>query len=241
MCAKTLDLMAWVVHAGGTRSPVGVARLDTERSMIVREDDGAIGTRIVLGSDPADREDAGVIETFRAYLMRLARHEIGMDLAAKVSASDIVQETFLAAGRDIEQFAGASMGELRGWLKGILKHQITNVRRRYRGTSKRRVDLEVAANGGEGERAGDWWATISTSATSPSGYAMRQEREQSLRRALAALPEHYQQVIRWHHQEQLSFEAIAGRLGVSPDAARKVWGRALLRLREALGPDHDPR
>lgn len=209
--------------------------------MIVREDDRAFGGRIAPGSDRADREDAGVIETFRAYLTQLARHEIGMDLAAKVSASDIVQETFLAAGRDIEQFAGVSVGELRGWLKGILKHQIINVRRRYRGTSKRRVDLEIAANGGEGERAGGWRGTISTSATSPSGYAMQQEREQALRHALAALPEHYQQVIQWHHQEHLSFEAIAGRLDVSPDAARKVWGRALLRLREALGPDHDPR
>ncbi len=120
----------------------------------------------------------GVIDAFRDDLTQLARREIGPDLAAKVSASDIVQETFLAAGRDISQFRGASPAELRGWLKGILKHLIINVRRRYSGTSKRRVDLEVAAVRGEGEGAGGWWATISASATSPSGCAMRQEREQ---------------------------------------------------------------
>ena len=192
--------------------------------MIVREDGG-----------PAEAI-GGEIDAFRDYLTQLARREIGPDLAAKVSASDIVQETFLAAGRDIAQFRGVGAAELRGWLKGILKHLINNTRRRYRGTGKRRVDLEVAAGGGEGERAGGWWATISASATSPSGCAMRQEREQALSRALTTLPEHYRLVIRWHHQEQMSFEAIAGRLDVSPEAVRKVWGRALLRLREALGP-----
>ena len=158
-----------------------------------------------------------------------------------MGASDIVQDTFLAAGRDIEQFRGAGPAELRGWLNGILKHLIINTRRRYRGTGKRRVGREIAGGRG-GERAGETGgATISASATSPSGRAMRQERELALHRVLMGLPEHYRQVIEWHHQERLSFEAIAGRLGVSAEAARKVWGRALLRLREALGPGHDPR
>jgi RNA polymerase sigma-70 factor (ECF subfamily) len=214
--------------------------------MIVREDGHVAGGPLLQGSDGADEGHAGAIvgggiDAFRDYLTQLARREIGTDLAAKVSASDIVQETFLAAGRDIGQFEGASVAEMRGWLRGILKHLVNNTRRRYRGTGKRRLDLEVAAGGVEDERAGGWWATISASATSPSGCAMRQEREQALRRALTTLPEHYRLVIRWRHQEQMSFDAIAGRLDVSPEAARKVWGRALLRLREALGPDHDPR
>ena len=33
----------------------------------------------------------------------------------------MVQETFLAAGRDIAQFRGGGPDELRGWLKGILQ------------------------------------------------------------------------------------------------------------------------
>ncbi len=49
---------------------------------------------------------------------------------------------------------------------------------------------------------------------------MRQERELALHRVLKGLPEHYRQVIEWHHQERLSFEAIAGRLGVSAEAAQ---------------------
>jgi RNA polymerase sigma factor (sigma-70 family) len=65
---------------------------------------------------------------------------------------------------------------------------------------------------------------------------MRHEREGALRTAMMHLPEHYRQVIQWHHEQRLTFEVIAGRLGISPEASRKVWARALLRLRERMGP-----
>jgi RNA polymerase sigma-70 factor (ECF subfamily) len=180
--------------------------------------------------------NGGSIDAFRDDLMRLARREIGTDLAAKVSASDVVQETFLVAGRDIAQFRGEGPVQFRGWLRGILDNQIRTLRRRFRGTGKRRIDREV----GVGDAAGGIWEAIAGSTTSPSGCAMREERCLALRSALDALPEHYRQVIRWHHQERLTFEAIADRLDISAEAARKLWARALIRLREALGPDHDP-
>lgn len=179
----------------------------------------------------------GAIEAFRKDLTRIATREIGADLAAKVSASDLVQETFLAAGRDIAQFHGAGPVELQCWLRGILRHLVNNIRRRYRKTGKRRVDRELVGCGA----AAGIGAAVAASATSPSGHAMRVERQRALHDALDALPAHYQQVIRWHHQEHLTFDAIAVRLGISAEASRKVWGRALLRLREALGPGHDPR
>jgi RNA polymerase sigma-70 factor, ECF subfamily len=198
----------------------------------------------VGGAKSAERQAealGGALEVFRNYLTLLARRELAPDLAAKVGASDLVQETFLAAGRDIARLRGRSPAELRSWLEGILQHLLANTRRRYRGTRKRRVDLEVPGCGGAGAARGDLVATISVSATSPSGRAMRREREDSLCAALSHLPEHYRQVIEWHHREGLPFPAIAERLGISPEAARKIWARALLRLREALGPGHDPR
>jgi RNA polymerase sigma-70 factor (ECF subfamily) len=184
---------------------------------------------------------AGELDDFRDYLTLVARRELAPDLAAKVGASDLVQETFLAAGRDISQFAGGSPSELRRWLEGILRHLLCNTRRHYRETRKRRVDREVAVRPGRGEPREDRVATVSVSMTSPSGRAMKQEREEALRAAMLGLPEHYRQVIQWHHQERLSFDAIAERIGSSSEAARKIWGRALLRLREELGPGHDPR
>jgi RNA polymerase sigma-70 factor (ECF subfamily) len=175
------------------------------------------------------------VEAYRGYLTLLARRGLGRDLAAKVGASDLVQETLLAAGRDIAQYRGAEPADLRRWLEGILRHLLANARRRYRATGKRRVDREAS------EGRGAFVEDLALSATSPSGHAMRHERERALGEALGTLPEHYRQVIQWHHQERLTFEAIGARLDISPEAARKVWGRSLVRLREALGPGHDPR
>jgi DNA-directed RNA polymerase specialized sigma24 family protein len=51
--------------------------------------------------------------------------------------------------------------------------------------------------------------------------------------------DHYREVVTWHHCEQLSFEEIGRRHGISAEAARKRWTRALRRLRKELGPSHD--
>ena len=185
-------------------------------------------------------EPGGELEAFRNYLTLMARRELAPDLAAKVGASDLVQDTFLAARRDMAQFEGSSPAELRSWLKGILQHLLANLRRRYRGTRKRRIDLEVRLGHSVDGASEDRVAALSASATTPSALAMRQEREDALHEALADLPDHYRHVIRWHHQDRQPFEVVAKRLGVSPDAARKLWARALLRLRKALGPGHDP-
>jgi RNA polymerase sigma-70 factor (ECF subfamily) len=181
------------------------------------------------------------LEAFRGYLTLVAREALAPDLAAKVGASDLVQETFLAAGRDIAQLRDHSPANLRCWLAGILRHLLANARRRYRATQKRRADLEIPGRGRGSDSREDLVVDVAASATSPSGRAMRQEREKALREAMMGLPEHYRQVIQWHHEERLTFEQIAGRLGGSPEAARKFWGRALVRLRETLGPGHDPR
>ena len=213
--------------------------------MFIQTNNYSARTLAIDGGDachPGQAESlAGELDYFRDYLTLVARRELAPDLAAKVGASDLVQETFLAAGRDISQFAGDGPLELRRWLEGILRHLLSNTRRRYRETRKRRVDREVAVHGGKGEPREDRVATVSVSMTSPSGRAMKQEREEALRAAMLGLPEHYRQVIEWHHQERLSFDAIAERIGSSSEAARKIWGRALLRLREELGPGHDPR
>ena len=209
--------------------------------MVVRNDAGAAAGPLSSGIAGSDGGRGEALDAFRDDLMAAARREIGPDLAAKVSASDIVQDTFLAAGRDIEQFRGAGPAELRGWLKGILKHLIINTRRRYRGTGKRRVGLEIAAGRGDGERAGEWWATISASATSPSGCAMRQERELRCIGCSWACPSTTGRSSSGTIRNGCRSRRSPGGSACRRRPRGKVWGRALLRLREALGPGHDPR
>ena len=62
---------------------------------------------------------------------------------------------------------------------------------------------------------------------------LRQAR--ALQDALAQLPDDYRQVITLRHQEQRSFEEIGILLGRSSEAVRKLWSRAIERLKQELG------
>jgi RNA polymerase sigma-70 factor (ECF subfamily) len=169
------------------------------------------------------------LDVCRDYLLLIAERELGADLAAKVGASDLVQETFLAARRDLSAFRGQSPAEFRGWLEGILRHLAANTRRGFREVARRKLDRErsLDAPGAFEERD----QALANLASSPSRRAMRNEREEALLAALERLPGHYRQVIRWHHQDGEPFETIAGRLGITAAAAQKLWGRALQKLR----------
>ena len=52
--------------------------------------------------------------------------------------------------------------------------------------------------------------------------------------ALGRLSDVYRQVITWRYQEERSFEEIGQLLRRSPEAARKLWARAIERLQEEL-------
>jgi RNA polymerase sigma-70 factor (ECF subfamily) len=189
--------------------------------------------------DAARRGDAlalgRALEPFRDYLTLLASQKIGHGLATKAGASDLVQETFLAAQRGIEGFRGSTQAEWRAWLEAILINQLANLRRTYLDTRKRRGEPTNHGGGvGLNDQLGD-------SITPPSRRLQMRERDAALGAALRELPCHYQQVIHWHHDDGLTFEAIGTRLAISADGARKLWARALVCLKRALGPDYDPR
>lgn len=179
------------------------------------------------------REDLGkVLEAARQYLLSIARQELDPDLRAKNSPSDVVQETFVEAQRDFGQFQGDTEDELLAWLRQLLLHRVGKLRRRYRDTQKRRLVREVAL-GGDDSSDGPVGG-LAANVPSPSGQAMAHEQDQALREALGRLPEDYRQVITLRYQEQLPFEEIGRLLQRSPDAARKLWARAVEQLHEEL-------
>src|SRR5207245_87574 len=101
--------------------------------------------------------------------------------------------------------------------------------RLYRATDKRQVGREVMLDAGDsgapkGEPAGD--------TPTPSNEAMEQEQAQAIRQALERLPEDYRLVIRYRYEEERSFEDIGRLMSLSPNAARKLWLRAIKRLRQ---------
>jgi RNA polymerase sigma-70 factor (ECF subfamily) len=173
-----------------------------------------------------------LLEAYRGYLLRIARERIDPGLRAKEDASDLVQETFLEAQRDLPRFHGSSAGQLRAWLRQLLLNNIANLVRRYRGTDKRQINREVALGLGDGSRSPG--AHLPAPTPSPSNVLVHAERSVALDRALSRLPEEYRQVLEWRYQQGLSFEEIAWQLRRSANAVRKLWARAVARLHQDL-------
>ncbi len=203
----------------GNRSDLSLANLETWI------DAARYGDRDALGR---------ALSAVRDYLLLVANERIEPVLKCKGNPSDLVQETFLLAQRNVQNFRGRTAAEWRTWLKTILIRKMAQERRRYVATAKRLVHRETAISAEvQLEYAGY--------SETPSRNLVLHELETALLEGLARLPGHYRDVVIWHHREQRSFEEIGQRLKISAEAARKVWTRALARLRKELGPIHELR
>lgn len=164
-----------------------------------------------------------------AQLRSRAINQLDSRLRTKLNPSDIVQETLLAAHCDLSRFQGATRAELIAWLQGILHHRVQNAVRHYVQTEKRCLNVEKPLLTGSSAEtcAIAVWET-------PSAQAIANEESANLAAALQALPPRYEQVIRLRNELALSFGEIGTTLGCSPDAAQKLWSRAVHMLSERL-------
>jgi RNA polymerase sigma-70 factor (ECF subfamily) len=176
-----------------------------------------------------------LLEGYRNYLELLARLEVGRRLQGKLDPADLVQETFLGAYDGFGQFRGTTEEELLNWLRHSLASNIASVGRRYWGTQRRNLRLErqLADEMDRSSRVLDQGFVAKGS--SPSHQAARHEQAVLLADAMKQLPEHYREVIILRQLEGLRFPEVAKRLGRSVDGTKKLWIRALARLRLCLG------
>jgi RNA polymerase sigma-70 factor (ECF subfamily) len=176
-----------------------------------------------------------LLEGYRRYLTLLARLEIDRRLQGKLDPSDLVQETFLEAHRDFAQFRGSGEAELLAWLRQVLVRNLANQVRRYLGTRGRdvRLERELAAEVDRSSQALD--RGLAAPHSSPSKQAARREQAVLLAEALGRLPEDYREVIVLRHLQERSFPEVAARMGRSVEGVKKLWARALARLRGTLG------
>ena len=172
------------------------------------------------------------LESFRAYLLAIANQKIDPALRTKGGASDIVQETFLEAQRDIAQFTGTTGGELKAWLVRLLLNNVTNFARHYTGTGKRQVGRETGLPAHT--PTGPAGAGLPGDTPTPSMEMMADERVIALQRAIAKLPDDYRRVIEMRNQEDLPFAEIAVQMCRTENAVRKLWFRAVELLQHEM-------
>jgi RNA polymerase sigma-70 factor (ECF subfamily) len=175
-----------------------------------------------------------LLEQYRNYLELLARLQISRRLRGKIDADDLVQDTLLEAYAAFAQFRGTTEAELAGWLRKILTSNAVSLARRYYKTQRRDVRLErELAHELEQSSAVLDHALIAPQ-SSPSQQAAKREQAVLLADALKRLPNDYREAIILRQLEGLSFPEVAQRMERSLDSVKKLWMRALTRLRQVL-------
>jgi len=155
--------------------------------------------------------------------------EIGTKLQAKFDAADVVQTSLVEAMSSIERFRGSSEQEIRTWLTKIVLSNLQDEARRYTKARSRAVDREHSSS--------SIFRVLSDELNeSPSALMSLQEQDAHLKCLIEKLPQQQQLVLAFR-QDELSYSQIAGRLDITEAAARKLWSRATIQLREWIKED----
>lgn len=167
------------------------------------------------------------------WIERQVRSKLGDHLRRRADTQDILQETLLTILRTGPRFVCSDRAHLRGLLARMLLNTI-HAEANHQTAKKRDVRREVAP-----VHPGSSGSVLildqqAASLTGPDCAAAEAETRDWLRLALELLDPDDRNTILWREYEDLSFADVASRLGVTEDAARMRFQRALPKLAKKM-------
>jgi RNA polymerase sigma-70 factor (ECF subfamily) len=174
-------------------------------------------------------------ELFKRHRGRLHKAiAIRMDrrVAARVDASDILQETYLEAFRRFPNYLRGESMPFNLWLHWIAREKVIGFHRRHLGAGKRAVQHEVPLM--PADSSAEFVSGLIGRLPSPSQELAKAELAERLRLALGQLSDDERDLILWRHFEQLNAHDVALLLKITEAAANKRYIRAVERLRKIL-------
>lgn len=181
---------------------------------------------------PDDPDDfAEVLERLLPSVQAFVRLRMGAAVSARESSSDVIQSVCRELLEDREssfEFRGEEA--LRAWLHTAALRKIMQ-KARHHNASRRAVDREIAFD------ADPALAATYASCVTPSRNASAREQVVEFERAFWKLGPTDQQIITMIKVARLSHAEAAKHLGRTPEAARSLLRRALVRLAALLRPE----
>jgi RNA polymerase sigma-70 factor, ECF subfamily len=174
-----------------------------------------------------DVQAAGLLlEKYRPYLRLIAQRLLDQNLAARLDASDLVQQTCLSVLGRLPQFDGQDEAQFIAWLRTIHEHNIADAVREHLKTAKRAAGREVSIDAEQ--------LAAQLRASSPSQRVLVGESAARLAVALQDLPDDQREAVRLRYLEGRSLAEIAQRMKRSVVAAAGLVKRGLIQLRKTM-------
>jgi RNA polymerase sigma-70 factor (ECF subfamily) len=181
---------------------------------------------------------SALLQRHRGRLKRMISLRMDPRLAARLDASDIVQETLTAASRRLERYLRERPVPFYPWLRQLAWDRLVEQHRRHLHARRRSVLREQAEFFRlSAESAARLAQRLLTPGDGPGAQMQQREVNRLVRAALERLPDADREVLVLRYLEQLSAREVGAVLGLSEEAAKKRALRALKRLRELLPGD----
>jgi len=182
--------------------------------------------------DQGDRQALDqLLARHRPGLRSFVAARLGPDLQARLDASDIVQEAQLEIARRLQDFLRLRPMPFHVWVRKTAYERLLNAYRDHRRRARRSVLREAP------------WPERSSllvarpflgSASSPSRQFQAREIAERVAHAVTELAQSDREILLMRHAEELPYDEIGCLMDIEPAAARKRYGRALIRLQRIL-------
>ncbi len=166
-------------------------------------------------------------EVYGERVRWIVRLRMGRELRSKLESMDVVQDVLVSALKDLGDFTYRDDGDFLRWLSAVAENRLRdNVDKLHAGKRDIRKEVRLDNHGpATGDRFGGMVGPIQV--TTPSVIASRKEDLDELAKAMDELKPEYKEAIVLTKIEGLSYKEIAGRLGKSDEAVRKLVSRAM--------------
>jgi RNA polymerase sigma-70 factor, ECF subfamily len=179
---------------------------------------------------------AELLDRYRDHLRRMIALRLDRRVAARVDASDIVQDTMKDAHRRLPEYLADPRLSFYAWLRRIALDRLADVYRTHLGAEKRSVLREHPWMPDlNDELVAELAHSIVASSINPCRRVMLAEMQSRTVTALMQLKSSDREILVLRYLEQLGVEEIADVLEVSQTAVTSRHLRALQRLRLILG------
>lgn len=194
------------------------------------------GTAVARLKREGDAALADLFAQHRERLRRMVEMRLDNRAAGRVDPSDVLQETFLDASRQLQSYLVELPMPPFLWLRFLTGQRLMATHRHHLGAQKRDAKLEVPLHRAARPQvqSESLSCLLAGRLTTPSRAAARLELQARLQELLESMEPLDREILVLRHFEELSNNEVAEELGISKAAASKRYVRALERFRKTL-------